>query len=54
MENIQEQDQCQHPGCKCARPSSGDHCSEQCRIAEEGGSGGECVCGHAEYGSGGG
>lgn len=54
MENIQQNDQCQRPGCKCGRPSGGNFCSEQCRTAEEGGSAGECMCGHAECGSGGG
>ena len=54
MENIQGQDQCRHPGCKCSASSAGEYCSEECRTAAEGGGGGECACGRAGCGSGGG
>lgn len=48
MENIQKPDQCQHPGCKCPRPSIGDYCSDYCENAQEGGMDNDCKCGHPE------
>ncbi|CAA9429928.1 MAG: hypothetical protein AVDCRST_MAG74-3619 [uncultured Pyrinomonadaceae bacterium] len=50
MENIQKENQCQHPGCKCARPSTGDYCSETCANAQKGGMETGCRCGHPECG----
>lgn len=48
MENIQKPDQCQRPGCKCARPASEDYCGEHCRDAQKGGMDNDCGCGHPE------
>lgn len=48
MERIQTPDQCQHPGCKCPRPSEGDYCSDHCASAQQGGMDNDCKCGHPE------
>lgn len=48
MEQVQTEDQCQHPGCKCPRPSTGDHCSDDCASAGDGGMVDDCGCGHPE------
>jgi hypothetical protein len=50
MVEIQTEDQCQHPGCKCSRPSTGDYCSEYCRNAQTGGMDNDCRCGHPDCG----
>jgi hypothetical protein len=50
MERAQGEDQCQHPGCKCPRPSTGDYCGDTCANAQEGGMDEECRCGHPECG----
>ena len=36
MERAQGDDQCQHPGCKCPRPATGDYCSDHCANAQKG------------------
>lgn len=48
MEKFQTEDQCQHPGCECKRPSTGDYCGEYCRTAQKGGMDEVCRCGHPE------
>jgi hypothetical protein len=48
MERAQSDDQCQHPGCKCPRPATGDYCSDYCANAQAGGMDNECRCGHPE------
>lgn len=48
MEKLQTEDQCQHPGCECARPSTGDYCGDYCRTAQKGGMDEHCRCGHPE------
>jgi hypothetical protein len=50
MERAQGDDQCQHPGCKCPRPATGDYCSDHCANAQAGGIDDECRCGHPECG----
>ena len=50
MERAQGEDQCQHPGCKCPRPSTGDYCGDACANAQGGGMDEECRCGHPECG----
>ncbi|MDQ3750987.1 MAG: hypothetical protein M3367_18505 [Acidobacteriota bacterium] len=50
MENIQSEDRCQHPGCRCKRPLTDEYCSEYCRNAQKGGMGNDCKCGHPECG----
>ncbi|HSK73612.1 MAG TPA: hypothetical protein VK892_18085 [Pyrinomonadaceae bacterium] len=46
MEKYQPEGRCQHPGCECERPATGDYCGEYCRNAQKGGMDEECHCGH--------
>ena len=48
MEQMQTENQCQHQGCKCLPPSTGEYCSENCENAQKGGMDDECKCGHPE------
>jgi hypothetical protein len=48
MESIQTPNQCQHPGCKCPRPTIGDYCSDHCENAHQDGMDNDCQCGHPE------
>lgn len=48
MVSVQTEDQCQHPGCGCARPATGDYCGDHCADAGQGGMQGKCECGHPE------
>jgi len=52
MLNIQTDDQCQHPGCKCPRPAADDYCGEYCRDAQQGGMDNDCKCAHQECAAG--
>ena len=46
MEKYENENQCQHSGCRCERPSASDYCSDYCENAGTGGMDEDCGCGH--------